>query len=339
MPLVYLPLIHYTNPPYRLHHHPTSHTLNMPTKLTVICREVAQCIEEMKFEVTCIERQPIDYKNALRQQQAYFQVFRDLVASGKYNIEFIEMPPLADLPDCLFVEDVGMIYNHAVIATRPGAPSRRPEVAPMLENLKRLAAEKKAADEKLHPAYFAKENFLQVAEPGTVDGGDVLHVRNSKYVFVGQSTRTNADALAQVTAFLKGFDLEVVPVHIKGCLHVKCAATFLSEKVVLIDPKLMDGALFTSRGFEVVETSSEEVGGSNVVQFQVEERENPNQKLSVILSSQACPKTGAKIAAWVEAENQKDSANVYKHIMLDLSEAAKAEGDVTCQSLISYCTY
>ncbi|EPY33021.1 dimethylargininase [Strigomonas culicis] len=253
-------------------------------------------------------------------------------------MEFIELPALPNLPDCLFVEDVGMVYNHCVIATRPGAPSRRPEVPPMLPHLQRLAAEKKAADAQCHPAYNALENFLQIAEPGTIDGGDVLHVRNSKYVFVGQSTRTNADALAQVTRFLKDFDLEVVAVPTKNCLHVKCAATFLSEQVVLLDPKLIDAALFTSRGFDVVETSAEEAGGSNVVQFVVEERANPAQKLSVIISSTACPKTGAKIDAFVAEQNQKSSANVYRHIVLDLSEAAKAEGDVTCQSLLSYCT-
>lgn len=285
-------------------------------KLTVICRDVSDSIEKQTCELTCIERQPISAAVVRAQHQKYVQVFRDMIAEG-YKIDLIELPALPDLPDSIFVEDVAMLYNSCAVITRPGAPSRRPEVDPIVETIRRVRPEN-----------------MRVAEPGTVDGGDVLHVRDSKYVFVGRSKRTNDAAFAQLTEYLGRHGLECVQVPTTGCLHIKCAVTFLSTDTVLVNPNYVDASVFSSRGFRVVniDPSPSETESANVLNF-VAEKEN-GERLATIFSPAAYPRTGAIVKAFAEAETA--AGRPTRQVVLEVDEIAKAEGALTCCSLLSY---
>lgn len=283
------------------------------TKLTVVCRAVSSAIDKQLCELTCIERQPISFAVVEEQHLAYVQVFRDMIAEG-YNVELIELPALNELPDSMFVEDVAMLYNDCAVITRPGAPSRRPEVDPMVETVK-----------KLRP-----DNY-RIVEPGTVDGGDVLYVANSKYVFVGKSTRSNDAAFEQMTAYLGKHGLECVQCVVKGVLHLKSAVSFASEDTVLLNPEWIDPAIFTSRGFRVIEVDAKEPDSANVLSFSAEK---DGKALRTIFSPAAFPGTAARIRAFAEEETK--AGRPTRQILLKVDEIAKAEGALTCCSLLSY---
>src|SRR5260221_1720587 len=119
-------------------------------------------------ELTHQARVPIDFDLARAQHRAYEQALRD----AGYLVDHLEGG--VDLPDSVFVEDIAVVFDELAIITRPGAPSRRPEVTVITRALDRLR--------KLH----------FIVPPGTLDGGDVLVV--GRRVFAGISTRTNHDA-------------------------------------------------------------------------------------------------------------------------------------------------
>jgi dimethylargininase len=82
----------------------------------------------------------------------------------------------------------------------------------------------------------------RIVAPGTLDGGDVLVV--SRRVFVGASGRTNAAGIEQLRHLLAphGYTVEAIDVH--GCLHLKSAVTALDDRRVLLNPAWIDAARF-----------------------------------------------------------------------------------------------
>jgi dimethylargininase len=58
--------------------------------------------------------------------------------------------------------------------------------------------------------------LLAIEAPGTLDGGDVMRV--GKTIYVGQSARSNAAAVAQLQALLSqhGYRVEAVPMRFRS---------------------------------------------------------------------------------------------------------------------------
>lgn len=282
-------------------------------KLTVVYRHVSEAIASGACELTCIARQSISLAEVCKEHAAYIQVFQDLITRG-YNIDLIELPALHNLADSMFVEDVAMLYNDCAILTRPGAVSRQPEVDPIVDVVKAI-----------------RPDCYRIQAPGTVDGGDVLYIPNSKYVFVGKSTRSNDDAFQQMSTYLGKHGLECVQCHVNEVLHLKSAVSFLSEETVLLNPKWIDSAFFTTRGFIVVEVDPAEPDSANVLSFSAEKDDTA---LRTIFSPVAFPGTASRVKAFVDAENC--AGRPTQQVMLQVSEIAKAEGALTCSSLLSY---
>jgi dimethylargininase len=146
---------------------------------------------------------------------------------------------------------------------------------------------------------------VEIEAPGTLDGGDVL--RNGDAVFVGISERTNEAGAAQLAMHLEpyGYFVHRVPVH--GALHLKSAVTFVSDDRVVLNPAWIDRAAFD--GYDVVEVDPGEPFGANVL------RVNGN-----VFASPAFPRTNVRLGVGVTE--------------LDCSELEKAEGALTCGSVI-----
>src|SRR4030095_15460814 len=104
-----------------------------------------------------------------------------------------------------FVQDAAVVLDDLAVITRPGAISRRPEVAAMA-----------AALAPYRPLAF-------IEAPGTLDGGDVLVTPGR--VFVGISGRTNEAGVSQLRSLLALHGYDVVAVPVTGCLHLKSAVT------------------------------------------------------------------------------------------------------------------
>ena len=147
-----------------------------------------------------------------------------------------------------------------------------------------------------------------IQAPGTVDGGDVLVA--GRKVFVGRSTRTNGAAVDQMRQMLTPFGYRVCEVAVSGCLHLKSAVTAVEDDVLLVNPEWVDLGSFG--GFRFVEIDPQEPFAANVLRL--DDR---------LIFSTAFPRTAARL---VQLGRRLK--------LVDASEVAKAEGAVTCCSLI-----
>ncbi len=147
-----------------------------------------------------------------------------------------------------------------------------------------------------------------IESPATIDGGDVLTV--ARDVFVGVSSRTNAAAVGQMRVILEPYGYRVHAASVTGCLHLKSAVTALAD-----DRLLLNGA-WVARGqfepFALVDVDPLEPAAANIVRAGGE-----------LVYPDAFPRTRERI------ERAGFSVRT-----VDVSELAKAEGAVTCCSLI-----
>lgn len=158
-------------------------------------------------------------------------------------------------------------------------------------------------------ALAAYRPLQEIQPPATVDGGDVLVA--GRRVFVGRSTRTNDAAAIQLRRILGPFGYTVVQARVRGeCLHLKSAVTAIDDDRLLVNPAWVDTAAF--EGFSLVEVAPEEPSAANVLRL-----------ADRLIVAQAFPRTAGRLAALGARVEQ-----------VDASELAKAEGAVTCCSLI-----
>ncbi len=150
---------------------------------------------------------------------------------------------------------------------------------------------------------------LRIEAPGTLDGGDVLRI--GKRVFVGASARSNAAGRAQLLTLFAPFGYSVESVPTRDCLHLKSAVTQVAEDAVLINPAwLADTAPFA--GYRQIEVDPDEPHAANAVRV--------GDKL---LYPDGFPRTLARLQAAGIAVTT-----------VDVSELQKAEGAVTCCSIV-----
>jgi dimethylargininase len=146
-----------------------------------------------------------------------------------------------------------------------------------------------------------------LTEPATLDGGDVL--RLDRTLYVGLGTRTNAAGARQLADFVSAHGYRVRTVSVDACLHLKSAVTEAAPGVVVVNPDWVDGQIF--RGHEIIEVDPLEPAAANVLRIG-----------DTAICAAAFARTNDRLSA---------VANVRT---VDVSELAKAEGAVTCCSLI-----
>jgi dimethylargininase len=236
----------------------------------------------------CVTRRPavppLDPARARRQHAGY----RAALESGGFATSLL--PGDESHPDCCFIEDTAVVLGGAVLASRPGHPSRRGEVAA-------VAA---ALGERLDMAFMEA--------PATLDGGDVLRV--GRRLFVGESERTSAAGRESLALWAAPLGYTVVPVPLRGVLHLKSAATALDDSTVLLFPGAVDPASLA--GLRVVEVAGDDPEAANVVRL-------PDGR---ILVAAHLPQAAAAVrAAGLTA------------VACDVSEFARADGGLTCLSV------
>ena len=248
-----------------------------------LCRAVSPAIADC--ELSFIGRDPINVAMAHLQHIDYVDLL------NKLGAKVIELPAEPALPDSVFVEDTALLFDELAVMTRPGAISRRGEVA------------------SIEAAFSKYREFIaHIAEPGTLDGGDVLRI--GKRVFVGLSQRSNQSAIDQLADILKpyGYSVTAVPMH--DCLHLKSSVTALSDDTVLINPDWVDVSNF--REFRELTAAPGAPHAADVLRIG-----------DAILMPSSFPATQALIQA----------AGFTVHTV-DVSELQKAEGAVTCCSVL-----
>ena len=147
-----------------------------------------------------------------------------------------------------------------------------------------------------------------IESPGTVDGGDVLVA--GRQVFVGRSSRTNAAGLDQTRRLLAPFGYTVQGVDVVGCLHLKSAVTVVAENVLLMNRAWTQAETFEA--FTIVDVDPREPFAANALRIGD----------GVIFP-----------AAYRWTRERLDAAGARVRTV-DVDELAKAEGGVTCCSLV-----
>ena len=247
-----------------------------------ITRPVSPALAEC--ELSYVPRQSIDLKLAAAQHASYETA---LVACG-CDIRRLAIQPT--LPDSVFVEDTAVVLDDVAVITRPGAESRRPETASMAEALRDY------------------RELLQITAPDTLDGGDVLTVGRTLYV--GASARSNAAGIKQLGELLARFDYQVVPVPLRGCLHLKTAITQVADDLLLVNPEFVDTGVFSGMACLAVDPAEPHAGNALLVG-------------ETVIYPASCPRTRARLIE-----------RGVKIIGVDMSETEKAEGGVTCCSVV-----
>jgi dimethylargininase len=250
-----------------------------PERIALVRRPSPRLAEGL---VTHIDRRPVDAALAARQHAAYVAALEGAGWAVR------ELPAADDLPDAVFVEDTVVVCDGLAVLGRSGAPSRRAETASMAETLAALGLE-----------------LARIEGEGTLDGGDVLQVGTT--VYVGRSGRTNDDAFCQLARLLGARGRHVVPVALRGCLHLKSAMTALPDGTLIGIPEHVDTSALPGLRVAV------EPSGAHVVVL------GDNQ----VLIAASAPRTAEMLA------NEG-----YEVIAVDVSEFEKMEGCVTCLSVL-----
>lgn len=144
--------------------------------------------------------------------------------------------------------------------------------------------------------------------PATLDGGDVLAM--GRIVYVGLSSRTNREAVEQLQQQLDPLGYRVVPVDVNGCLHLKSAVTRVGEGLLLMNPEWVDPAGFPESGALFVDRS--EPAAANALWC-----------AGKVVYPTHFPRTAERL--------DRQGLPV---VTVDCSELAKAEGGVTCCSIL-----
>jgi dimethylargininase len=255
----------------------------MPIAVTRdVSRSLADC------ELSYVGRTPIDVERAAAQHADYRRALASL------GCEMIALAAEHELPDAVFVEDVAVVLDTIAVATRPGAASRRAEVASVGNELARF------------------RTMQRIEAPGTIDGGDVLTI--DRTIYIGVSERTNAEGIAQLRAIAErvGYVVEAVP--IRGCLHLKSAVTEVAEGTVLINPDWVDRLAFAP--FRQIEIDPGEPHAANALRIG-----------EGVIYPASYPLTLRRL----------ESAGIAPRLV-DVGELQKAEGAVTCCSLVFAAT-
>lgn len=250
--------------------------------LRAFTRAVSKSIDAC--ELTFRGRESIDYRRAVRQHDAYCDLLRS------HGVDVIKLNASDNLPDCCFIEDSAIIVDEVGVVTSMGTASRRGESLLVEKQLSRF------------------REIAHIRLPARLEGGDV--VRLGKRLFVGISSRTNAEGVEALKRIVEPFGYQVSPVRVKGSLHLSTGCSAITEETLLINPRWIDQDAFKS--VHVLTVPEDEPWGANTLRI----------KETICLET-GVPRTLELVAGLVD-----------KIEVLDISEFRKAEGSLSCLSII-----
>lgn len=150
--------------------------------------------------------------------------------------------------------------------------------------------------------------LYHLTDPGTLDGGDVLQV--GRTLVVGNTIRSNIVGIKQLREIVAPYGYEVDVVKVEGCLHLKSAVTLVGEETLLINRSWVDANSFGA--MEFIDIDPGEPYAANALLVGDE-----------LVYPASFPKTRFRL----ESKGIRVRA-------VDVSELQKAEGALTCCSLI-----
>jgi dimethylargininase len=248
---------------------------------TAIVRDVPNTISA---GITTADLGQPDTEKAREQHRSYVAALEDC------GLQVILLDSDERYPDSVFVEDTAVVTERCAIVTNPGALERRGEVREVGKALVDLYGD-----------------VEQIRAPGTVDGGDVLQVRD--HFYVGLSTRTNREGAEQLSAILHSYGFGVSFVGLRQFLHLKTGMTYLGGDDILVAGELVERNEF--REFDRIVVPAEEEYGANCIGL--------NGRVVV--------------AKGYETVGRSIAERGYEVTGLEMSEFRKLDGGLSCLSL------
>ncbi len=146
-----------------------------------------------------------------------------------------------------------------------------------------------------------------IKPPGTIDGGDVLVM--GRDICIGRTARTNDAGISQFTSIAERHGYRVQILEPRGCLHLKTGVCAAGDATLLANPEWINTS---SLGREVISVDPTEPFAANVLDLG-----------DCVLVPEHHPKMAASLRAI--------DITV---VTLPADELAKAEGGLTCCSLL-----
>jgi dimethylargininase len=156
----------------------------------------------------------------------------------------------------------------------------------------------------------ALEPYRELADikaPGTLDGGDVLMV--DTHFFIGISDRTNLEGATQLGRSVEMFGNTWEPVPVGAGLHLKSSVNYVGANTLTLSPEFAEQAAFAAYDKIVIDPIEEYACNTLFVN-------------DVLITPAGFPKTRTQL-------NQLG----LEIIEIDVSEARKMDGGLTCMSL------
>jgi len=250
--------------------------------LTVITRNVSPNLGDCAL--TYLERNPIDVEKAVEQHRNFVNTLTELGA------RVINLPAEPNLPDAVFVEDTAVVVDEVAVIARMGLPERRPEAESVASAL----------------AHLRRRKFVN--RSATLDGGDAIRI--DRRLYIGNSTRTGEEGIAELRRILKPYDYDVRPVKVIGCLHLSTGCSYLGRNTILANEKWVDAGAM--KKFEIIHVPEAEPWAANTICIN-----------DVVLLPSAFPRTRELL-----------ESRGFKIRIIDISEFQKAEGGLSCLSLV-----
>lgn len=238
----------------------------------------------LKFK-SCLSDHPLhhtlDIELALEQHKKYCQTLRDL------GVDLVELEPDDEHPDSCFVEDTVVVHGKRAMITRMAKESRRGESKGVESVVKRF------------------KQISSVKAPGTLEGGDVIHLPDS--LLCGITKRTNHEGASQMGQWLD------TPVHLiedPNIMHIKSHVTYLDRNTIILNPRYVDDPVLES--YTKIVLPPEETHSANTLTI----GDVVIMSARHTISSQLVKEAGFDV------------------IQLDMSEFEKCDGALTCLSII-----
>lgn len=166
------------------------------------------------------------------------------------------------------------------------------------------APSRRAETPAIATALAAHVEIVEMTEPATLDGGDCMRVGDT--IYVGRSARTNE---AGITRLREVFGRVVAIEMPAGVLHLKCVCSPLDDETILLADESIPADRFDAR---IVRVPANETYAANAVAIGKD-----------VIVADGFPRTHEAIA----------NAGFTLH-PVPTSEVRKADGSLTCQSLI-----
>lgn len=169
------------------------------------------------------------------------------------------------------------------------------------------AEDRKGEEDTIEPLLSKHRKTICIQPPGTLDGGDVLMV--DTHFFIGISERSNMEGAEQLGRILEKYGNSWAAVPVNSGLHLKSCVNFVGNNTLLITEDVAD--LNEFKGFDKIILNKKEEPAANTLLIN-----------DCLIIPKGFPDTRKKLATL--------GLDI---IELDVSEARKMDGGLTCMSI------